>query len=207
MKYDAKKEAQVLTGMYANGIEHVKDSPDLWAKMSRNRDSLAALVRLSDGGYYPAGWVIPFVERIGKPAEEISLDDIAVAIDPRAVEMFFPKGMAYGDLDQWRKREGQTYKVFTGTIDYMATGEGHTMIFAAARAYTIGDFLIWLAGEVTGYFAYAASVYDGLPSRDDYVIRSMLSEVTLNRIERQVSATDERAAHIEILYQEHVNYS
>lgn len=59
------------------------------------------------------------------------------------------------------------YRMFSATIHYFATGEGHMTAFVAQAAYSKREFLEFLIQKMEGYwYVIGANVYEGMPVND-----------------------------------------
>jgi hypothetical protein len=94
------------------------------------------------------------------------------------------------------------YRLYFGTLDYGATGEGNTMKFLALGARSRGDFLKRCAGEISGYYALGLDIYDRLPERDsvcDFLVSAAIKEWIIKEADR--------GGNVRIHLSHHVNYS
>lgn len=97
-------------------------------------------------------------------------------------------------------------KLYTATIDYLATGEGGTQHFLARWAETKEQMQAWVNGEVGSYFGGGADIYEGLPPLSDHVAPFLLSDPLRRLLQGMVDDTAVRG-HLAINLKVHVNYS
>lgn len=108
-----------------------------------------------------------------------------------------------------RKEFQLEYPVFTATLDYGATGEGRLLLFIARRAHSKGDFLAYLCGEISGYYAQGVTMYEGLPPDTDYPYRQLVSNGVKQFLKHEIGASGNRwlSGHVDVVLQQYVNYS
>ena len=109
---------------------------------------------------------------------------------------------------QSRKEYADKYPLFTATLDYFATGEGRTLIFAARRKASMREWVEYLCGEISGYYCIGVNVYEGLPPDDDGTWKFLVSPQQQKFLRREADASSEgRGGHVEVFLHQHVNYS
>jgi hypothetical protein len=80
------------------------------------------------------------------------------------------------------------WRLFSATLDYCATGEGHTMIFMAEGASNMTQFLERVCASMSGYYAVGADLWDGLPPDNNRVFRQMVSKTMVNTLKSDIEA-------------------
>lgn len=98
-----------------------------------------------------------------------------------------------------------SYPVFTATLNYMATGEGHTMKFFAQRASSKAEWLVNICEKIGGYYALGVEIYEGLPPDTDLAFKALVSPAMKKLLEREIAPGI--GGYIDILVEQHVNYS
>lgn len=99
-----------------------------------------------------------------------------------------------------------TYRLFTATINYFATGEGLSLYFLAVGANSPEDAKDRMNRElgVDRYFLSGADVYDGMPPEKDNVAAFLLSESVKKFLAKQADKLD---AHVAVRLYHHFNMS
>jgi len=94
----------------------------------------------------------------------------------------------------------ENYPLWTGTVDYFATGEGRSLMFLASRAANEGDFLRYAMKEISYWFTIGLKVHQGVPPVSDTVANFFLTDELRRSLENQ-------GGHVSIVFKHHVNYS
>jgi hypothetical protein len=99
-----------------------------------------------------------------------------------------------------------TFRVFTITLDYLATGEGRTLKFLALGARSEEDARKRALDNsmIDSYFLSGADVFDGLPPKDDSAKEFLLSSPMQEFLEKQITNLN---CHLMINLEVHFNFS
>lgn len=83
-------------------------------------------------------------------------------------------------LDFINDAEQGSYRMFSVTLDYFATGEGRTTAFVANGAYSKREFLNYLIEKMQGYwYVIGMNLYEGMPKNDavfDYIFSDAMKQ-------------------------------
>ena len=96
--------------------------------------------------------------------------------------------------------------LYTATIDYVATGEGRTIMLAAVHAESEEVARSHFRKEeyFGSYFARGMDVYEGMPPETDSAARTLLSDAVRGFLDDQA---DKPSCHLDVILKFHFNFS
>lgn len=154
------------------------------------KDALDQVARF-DNMIVPKPWLESFPE-----GSRASMGSIGEHLDPEP--RFFPAGKAFANLGEYRDAHQQTYRVFTATLDYLATGEGRTLKVFAHLAHSLGEFIATIDDDP--YFIQGMTFYEGIPPSTDAVFKAFETP----HVRALIGDT---GGNLRVKLETHINYS
>lgn len=144
-------------------------------------------------GYVPIEWITSL------GLNPTDLPTTPAGLTWAELEKLAKRDSLWSDLYQWHKDRGETWRRWFFTVNYFATGEGHTMIFTTAGGYSKAEALAAAVREEGYWWGIGFDVHDTIP---DNPVTNMLLTPALRK---DLDTAGARSETIRLF--RHVNYS